>query len=270
MKTLLSNGLLITTTQTRSGLRHVSILLPCLLFTFLVLLPLSVFNVLLCEGVEDLLVVMQYDNFHLTTSLKAAQDALFNLAGVYCIKCLTTGGKYIGSTMNIGERLVHHIFNNSSNLHLQHAIALYGLPAFVFSVVEIFEPHSLLSKRENRDLLLAREQHWLDWLFALPAELRYNFSPTAGSRLGYQASAETRAKMATSEYSGSFKSGENNPKATAVIIKDLQGIIVAETLTAKEAGEWLGVSRHAVSKAIKRGSVINSAFREEKKDRTGS
>src|SRR3954465_8372848 len=36
------------------------------------------------------------------------------------------------------------------------------------------------------------EQKHLDWLFSLPAELRYNFSPIAGSTLGYKHTDDTR------------------------------------------------------------------------------
>jgi len=52
---------------------------------------------------------------------------------------------------------------------------------------------------------LVREQYWLDWLFALPPSLRYNFCSTAGSTLGRSHSEETKAKM-----SAALK-GEKNP-----------------------------------------------------------
>ena len=44
------------------------------------------------------------------------------------------------------------------------------------------------------------EQKHLDWLFSLPESFRYNFNPTANSRLGATHSEEALAKM----------SGENN------------------------------------------------------------
>jgi group I intron endonuclease len=151
-----------------------------------------------CDGVEDLPELMLFEDLHLSESLKAAKDALSNVAGVYCIKNLITGALYIGSSTNMGERLVSHVMNYSSNLHLQHATALYGLPSFVFIVIELFEPHTELSKTENRDQLLTREQHWLDWLFNLPEAFRYNFLPIAGSRLGTTHSEESKTKMSAS------------------------------------------------------------------------
>jgi len=112
---------------------------------------------------------MKFYNLHLTESLKEAKDTLQDQSGIYCILCQETGSMYIGSSSSMGERLVSHVFNYSSNLHLQRAIALYGLPAFIFIVIESCAPANLLS----------REQYWLDWLFALPPSLRFNFSSIA-------------------------------------------------------------------------------------------
>jgi len=138
-----------------------------------------------CEGTEDLSFVREFSNLHITESLKQAKDSILNLCGVYCIKNTITGAMYIGSSIRIGERLVDHVFNYSSNVYLQYAIAKYGLAAFTFLVVEFC----------TKDLLLEREQHWLNWLFTLPSHLRYNFSPTAGSPLGVVRSEETKAKI---------------------------------------------------------------------------
>jgi len=55
-----------------------------------------------CEGIEDLPIVVEYNNLHLTDSLKAAKDALYNGSGVYAIKCLETGALYIGSSTKYG------------------------------------------------------------------------------------------------------------------------------------------------------------------------
>jgi group I intron endonuclease len=44
----------------------------------------------------------------------------------------------------------------------------------------------------DRDSVIAREQYYLDHL-----EHEYNLSPTAGSRLGYRHTEETKAKLRT-------------------------------------------------------------------------
>ena len=51
------------------------------------------------------------------------------------------------------------MFFTTALINLQRAIALYGIPTFVFIVIEFCTPENCI----------AREQNWLNWLFALPA-----------------------------------------------------------------------------------------------------
>jgi hypothetical protein len=46
---------------------------------------------------------------------------------------------FIGSSINIGNRLVDHLVNEDTKEHFQNAIALYGLDTFTFVVVEVYE-----------------------------------------------------------------------------------------------------------------------------------
>jgi len=73
--------------------------------------------------------------------------------------------------------------------------------------LEVNPPRSLETNKAN---LLDLEQKHLDWLFSLPAELRYNFNPIAGSSLGYKHTEDTRAQMSKSQQLVD-RSGENNP-----------------------------------------------------------
>jgi len=139
--------------------------------------------------------VIEFDDLDQPESLKAAREALSGLVGVYAIICNITGAIYIGSSINIGNRLVDHLVDNSTNEHLQNAIAKYGLSNFTFAVVELCVP----------EVFLLREQHYLDILFTLPANLRYNFNSTASSMLGYKHTPESLAKMSN------YKYGANNP-----------------------------------------------------------
>ena len=65
-------------------------------------------------------------------NLKAAKKALKGVAGVYAIVCNITGAVYIGSTINIAQRLVDHAVDNDTNVRLQNAITKYGLENFTF------------------------------------------------------------------------------------------------------------------------------------------
>jgi group I intron endonuclease len=83
---------------------------------------------------------------------------------VYSIICNLTNARYIGSSIDIGNRLVDHLVDNNTNEHLQNAINKYGLENFTFTVVEFCDSQ----------VLLQREQHYLDILFSL-------FYPLPGS-----------------------------------------------------------------------------------------
>jgi len=261
--------------------RTIKTLIFLIVIILVITLIKSFWNFCYLEGLNDFPIVatfsdlhqtMEFGDLHLTESLKQAKEALENKSGIYCISHIETGRMYIGSSVDLGGRMLDRIFNHSSNTHLQRALTLYGLAAFTFKIVEFC----------NRDQLLVREQHWLNWLFNLSEDLRYNFLPTAGSSLGYQHTEETRAKMSATRKGKSpaniFQKGENNPmrgrtgelhpmfgKAAANAIGcsvcDLDGNVIAEYPSVKAAAEFIGVSRQAVSSALQRGSVIQGRYK---------
>lgn len=233
------------------------------------------FTVVYCEGDNSLPFILEFSDLHQTENLKTAKDSLFNQCGIYCFKCLETGAIYIGSSTNLGNRLVAHIFDYSSNLHLQNAILKYGLSCFVFYVVEFCNPAELLQ----------REQYYLNWLFSLPTSLKYNFLPTAGSRLGSTTSEETKAKMSeaqsgTNHYFygkhhstetkaklSAAKRGAINPNygvtsvnAVSVTVYSLENQPVQVFTTQIAAAKWLKVHPKTVYRYIKSGRLLNGMY----------
>jgi group I intron endonuclease len=71
-----------------------------------------------------------------TKELKAAKKALKGVAGVYAFINKITGAVYIGSSINIAQRLVDHAVDNDTNAHLQNAFTSYGLDNFTFMCAE--------------------------------------------------------------------------------------------------------------------------------------
>jgi len=218
----------------------------------------------LCEGADDFpSLIMQFDCLHNTECLKSVKATLNGQSGVYVIKCLETGGMYIGSSADLGDRWVRHIFNNSSNLHLQNAIVKYGLYLFTFSVIEYCA----------KDQLLSREQHWLDWLFSLPSHFRYNFSPVAGAPMAGRVHTEdTKALLSAA------KQGANNPMygragslnpmygtvapcAVGVSVYNLDYTLIQTFTSQSAAAKFLGVGQPCISKAIKKGSIVKGTYR---------
>ena len=110
-------------------------------------------------------------------------------SGIYQITNAVTGAKYIGSAVQFYRRWRKHyteLCNGTHHCsHLQRAWNKYGDTAFVWDILE-YAPV---------DMLIEREQFWLNQLFCGEESLRYNLTPTAGSNLGVKRSEETKKKM---------------------------------------------------------------------------
>lgn len=131
---------------------------------------------------------------HHDDCLKAAATTLKGVAGVYAIIHTASGKVYLGSSSNIGIRIMAHLVYGSSNPHLQNALALYGLApggayplrgelppppsrwggellaCFTVALVQEYFLDPSITGKENAVNLSALEQYWLDWLFSLDAK----------------------------------------------------------------------------------------------------
>jgi len=107
-------------------------------------------------------------------------------SGVYQIRNIVTGGRYVGSTIHLKKRWAIHrwmlIYGRHDNKPLQRAHDEYGLDALLFEILE-----------ETADLIM-REQFYLDTL-----RPEYNRHPNAGSALGYKVSEEGRRNISAAQ-----------------------------------------------------------------------
>lgn len=101
------------------------------------------------------------------------------IAGIYKISRVGTDQCYVGSSSWITKRWAVHKRELRHNRHhasyLQNAWNKHGADAFKFSVLEICEGEAL------KELLLIREQHWMDSLKPC-----FNSCPAAASTLGFR------------------------------------------------------------------------------------
>jgi group I intron endonuclease len=110
-------------------------------------------------------------------------------SGIY--KILNTHNRmiYVGSAVDFQQRFYLHIYhlnaNTHFNKHLQNAWNKYGENAFEFKILEFCE----------KDNLIKREQHWIDWTLCYQREIGYNSRRKAETNLGLQWSEETKRKM---------------------------------------------------------------------------
>ena len=113
--------------------------------------------------------------------------------GIYLIENQLDGKVYVGSSINVEQRMEkHHRMLQGGyhfSAHLQAAWNLYGKDIFTFRSVEwVFYV----------DRLLERETAWIEKLHATDPLCGYNLSPVAGSRLGVRSTEETKRKISES------------------------------------------------------------------------
>ena len=105
--------------------------------------------------------------------------------GIYKIEHIGSGKIYIGSAIDIDKRYGEHIRtlrrNTHHNRYLQHAWNKHGESQFVFDVVEC----------TSSDILIEREQYYIDTFKVCDRNNGYNIAPTAGNSLGIKRSTET-------------------------------------------------------------------------------
>lgn len=110
------------------------------------------------------------------------------IAGVYEIRNIMNGHKYIGSSVNVPRRWAEHKRKLNANEH--HSIALqrawnkYGADNFTFEILE---------EVADKISCVSREQAWLD-----KCTPEYNIAPNANTPGGCVVSAETRKKLSES------------------------------------------------------------------------
>lgn len=113
------------------------------------------------------------------------------LGGIYQIRQLSTGKKYIGSGTNLSRRLSRHRSelncNRHANHHLQNAWVKHGEADFLFEVLEIVDIS------EGKQRLIEREQWYLDNCVAWKFD--FNIAPTAYSPAGIPPTDETLEKI---------------------------------------------------------------------------
>jgi predicted GIY-YIG superfamily endonuclease len=105
-------------------------------------------------------------------------------SGIYVIINLQNGKRYIGSAVDMKQRLREHRSmlqrGKHHNKHLQNAYNKYGIKSFTLVPLELCDS----------DQLIVREQHYLD-----TEKPEYNKCPVAGSTRGRYLSEETRRKI---------------------------------------------------------------------------
>ena len=116
--------------------------------------------------------------------------------GIYLWTHLETGKQYVGSSINLKDRLRNYYSTSflkrvqNKNMIITKALLKHGYSAFSLAILEYIDITGL-SITESKKLILEREQHYLDLL----KSKGYNILKTAGSTLGFKHSKESLTKM---------------------------------------------------------------------------
>lgn len=112
------------------------------------------------------------------------EDKLRFKSGIYMFFNVISGKRYIGSSVNIYNRIHEHIHNlkanKAHNQHFQNAWNKYGESAFMFCVLEYCP--------EN--IRFEREQYYINTL-----QPEYNLTLNVVANLGHEVSKETKEKI---------------------------------------------------------------------------
>lgn len=124
-------------------------------------------------------------------------------SGIYEIRNIVNGKRYIGSAVRLSKRRMRHFGNlrrgTHKNVILQNAWNKHGPDKFEFNVIEYC----------SKDMLLEREQHYLD------KKSDYNICSIAGNTTGIKHTKAAKAKM-SKFHSGKILSAEHKRQISKV------------------------------------------------------
>lgn len=182
---------------------------------------------------------MDTQNFEFIYSFQGQDCTL--LTGIY--KITINNHFYIGSAaVSFKKRWRQHqlglIRNNHHSRYMQNAFNKYR--TITFNVLELC----------SKEFCIEREQYWIDTLCP-----DLNINPFADSALGVKRTEETKQKCREAHL-GKKLSEESIAKRTASVSKtiyqyDLDGNLIRQWESVKQAGETLSINRPSISNCLK-------------------
>lgn len=127
--------------------------------------------------------------------------------GIYKIINVINNKIYIGSAINLYKRMHNHIHQLKNGIHhsrhLQRLWDKYGEKSFKFYILEYIE---------DKNKLIEREQHWMDYYNSYDINLGYNICTKADSNIGKKLTEETKRKISEAQKGHTRLSEESRRK----------------------------------------------------------
>lgn len=137
--------------------------------------------------------------------------------GIYKITNTNNGKFYIGSSVDLYHRKSVHISKLNSNTHdnnyLQNSFNKYNGQGFIFNVIELIE---------DKNLLIEREQFWIDFYQSYNPDIGYNLCRFAGSTLNRVFTEEHKRKLSIA----ALGKKSNAAKLTIDQVKEIRQLII--------------------------------------------
>lgn len=180
-------------------------------------------------------------------------------SGIYCIRNTISGKRYVGSAISVSHRWHNHKSDlekgKHHSPHLQHAWKQYGADVFEWTVVEVCSP----------EMLMIREQAWIDYYQSYVQEHGYNICPKAYSSLGIKRSEGAKKKMADA-HRGRILSEETKLKMSLAHRGRTMTEEAKKKLSFSRKGKLSPETRLRMSEANRRRPTISDETRKKYSD----
>lgn len=167
---------------------------------------------------------------------------------VYKIFNKENNSYYIGSAINVKKRWRQHenALNGGihRNKHLQNAWNKYGEKSFEFISLILVS---------DKNVLLEREQFYIDMGVLMGRKLMYNINLNVSGFHGRKHTEKTKLKMSQKRMGISLTKGEKNPNAKLdhIKVKEIRELYLTNNYLFSQLGKIYGVSYVTISGIVK-------------------
>lgn len=199
------------------------------------------------------------------------------LSGVYMFTHNQSGKIYIDSAVDLSKRLNNYFkkayLERNKTMYIYNALLVHGYSAFTLTILENLDI-SNLSKENAKNLILEREQYYLDVIFSENEPNTYNILKIAGSSLGYKHTDKSLAKKTGKNHHMFGKTGESHPffgrshsletiskisvskGGGTIYVYDNNGSLINIFYSTREAGKYFNCSHVLIYKYLKNGKLF--------------
>lgn len=165
---------------------------------------------------------------------------LYKKGGVYGIINISGNSKqnqYIGSSLNLWNRLRDHVRGRRSNSQLQRNISKYGINNFIFVIYYW-----------HKDITVTLTDIETNVINSFPFEDLFNFKTTATSLLGYKHSKKAIEKMSLAKIK------------FPVNLFDTNYVFIKRFISQTEMAKYLNLHKTTINKCLKSGKLISKKY----------